>query len=151
MLLGIKGADINIYPRNHPVRSARDGDYWRLLLPGVYKVTVSKRGYHPVEKIVRISKGPATKENFVLESNGQAMDEAGIELEEVVPDEAGTKQEVVPDEEKKKHVPVSLVVGLTVVCLISLLLALVLAILITKKYRQKENVQGEYSQVHTDP
>lgn len=148
---GIKGADINIYPRNHPVRSARDGDYWRLLLPGVYKVTVSKRGYHPVEKIVRISKGPATKENFVLESNGQVMDEAGTELEEVVPDEAGTKREVVPDEEKKKHVPVSLVVGLTVVCLISLLLALVLAILITKKYRQKENVQGEYSQVHTDP
>ena len=79
------------------------------------------------------------------------MDEAGTELEEVVPDEAGTKREVVPDEEKKKHVPVSLVVGLTVVCLISLLLALVLAILITKKYRQKENVQGEYSQVHTDP
>lgn len=136
---GIEGADINIGSRNHPVRSARDGDYWRLLLPGDYIVTVSKRGYDPVKRTVTIPKGLAKKEVFVLTSNGQAMDETGAQLEEVVPDK------------EKKPVPISLVIGLTIVCVVSLLLALALAILIAKKYRGKESAQGEYSQVHTCP
>lgn len=134
---GIEGADINIGVRNHPVRSARDGDYWRLLLPGDYKVTVSKQGYHPVERTVTIPQGLAKNEEFVLTSKGQVMDETGTHLEEVGPD--------------KKPVPISLVIGLTIVCVVSLLLALALAILVVQKYGGRENAQGKYSQVHTCP
>lgn len=31
----------------HPVRSVTSGAYWRLLLPGVYNITVSASGYLP--------------------------------------------------------------------------------------------------------
>ena len=136
---GIEGAQINVDHRNHPVRSATDGDYWRLLLPGSYKVKVSKEGYFPVERTIQVIQGPATRQEFTLKRNGQSRDEASTELEEVKTDE------------NKKPVPVSLVIGLTIVCLVSLLLALALAIMLAKKYRGSESAQGEYSQVHTDP
>ena len=145
---GIEGAQINVDHRNHPVRSATDGDYWRLLLPGSYKVKVSKEGYFPVERTIQVIQGPATRQEFTLKRNGQSRDEASTELEEV---EASTELEEVKTDENKKPVPVSLVIGLTIVCLVSLLLALALAIMLAKKYRGSESAQGEYSQVHTDP
>lgn len=135
---GIEGAEINVGNRNHPVRSAKDGDYWRLLLPGEHEVTVSKDGYTPVKRTIQVNDGPATRQEFILARNGKSLDEAGTELEEVKMDD-------------KKPVPVSLVIGLTVVCLISLMLALALAIMLAKKYRGRDGAQGEYSQVHTDP
>ena len=139
-LSGIEGAEINVDQRNHPVRSAKDGDYWRLLLAGEYEVTVTKSGYTPVKRTIQVAEGPATTEEFVLTRNGQVLDEAGTQL-----------QEVITDDKTKKPVPVSLVVGLTIVCLISLMLALALAIMVARKYRRNESAQGEYSQVHTDP
>ena len=136
---GIEGAKINVTDRKHPVRSARDGDYWRLLKPGSYDVEVSKQGYIPVKRTIQVAKGPATKQEFTLVRNDQSRDEAGAELQEVKTDN------------DKRPVPVSLVIGLTVVCLVSLMLALALAIMLAKKYRGSGNAQGEYSQVHTDP
>lgn len=137
---GIEGAEINVLDRNHNVRSAKDGDYWRLLVPGEYKVKVSKRGYIPVTKTIQINDGQATKEDFILKPNGQHFDEAGTVL----------MQEV--KEDNKKPVPVALVVGLTVVCLISLMLALALAVMLAKKYRgNNDNNQTQYSAVHTEP
>lgn len=136
---GIEGAKIKVDNRNHPVTSARDGDYWRLLLPGSYEVEVSKKGYFPVKRTIEVTRGPATRQEFTLAQKGQSHDEAGTELQEVKTDD------------DKKPVPVSLVIGLTIVCLVSLMLALALAIMLAKKYRGSESSQGEYSQVHTDP
>lgn len=135
---GIEGAEINVAERNHPVRSAKDGDYWRLLRPGEYEVEVSKHGYTPVKRTIQVNEGPATRQEFILARNGQSLDEAGTDLEEVKMDD-------------EKPVPVSLVIGLTIVCLVALMLALALAIMLAKKYRGREVAQGEYSQVHTEP
>lgn len=127
---GIEGAEIDIVKRNHPVRSAKDGDYWRLLVPGEYHVEVTKRGYSPVKRVIQVSEGQATNADFIMQPNGE-------------------KKEV--KEEDKKPVPVSLVIGLTVVCLISLMLALALAIMLAKKYRGNVEEQTQYSAVHTEP
>lgn len=136
---GIEGAEINVVGRSHPVRSAKDGDYWRLLLPGSYEVNVTKKGYYPAKRTIQVTGGPATRQEFILTRNGLSRDEASSELQEVKTDD------------DKRPVPVSLVIGLTIVCLVSLMLALALAIMLAKKYRGNESAQGGYSQVHTDP
>ena len=135
--LGIGDAEIDIIGRKHSVRSARDGDYWRLLVPGEYDVEVRKWGYFPTRKVVRVSDGQAANVDFFMQPVGQRMDESGTEFE--------VKQD------DKKPVPVSLVVGLTVVCLIALVLALALAIMLAKKYRGVGDERTEYSAVHTNP
>ena len=136
---GIEGAKINVEDRSHPVRSAKDGDFWRLLLPGSYEVNVTKEGYSTVKRTIQVTPGPATRQEFTLTRKGQSRDETSSELQEVKTDD------------DKKPVPVSLVIGLTVVCVVSLMLALALAIMLAKKYRSSGSAQGEYSQVHTDP
>ncbi|XP_072099753.1 carboxypeptidase D-like [Mobula birostris] len=62
---GIFNATIIVAEVNHPVRSAKDGDYWRLLVPGRYKITVSARGYVPMTKNVTVV-GEAVEVNFTL-------------------------------------------------------------------------------------
>lgn len=99
---------------------------------------VSKHGYTPVKRTIQVNEGPATNQEFILARNGQSLDESGTDLQEVKMDD-------------EKPVPVSLVIGLTIVCLVALMLALVLAIMLAKKYRGREVAQGEYSQVHTEP
>ncbi|XP_076002839.1 putative carboxypeptidase X1 [Genypterus blacodes] len=44
---GIVDAIIKVEDHNHDIRSAADGDYWRLLNPGEYKVVVWAEGYVP--------------------------------------------------------------------------------------------------------
>lgn len=41
----IPHAEIVVEGIKHTVRSAQDGDYWRLLLPGKYNITFAARGY----------------------------------------------------------------------------------------------------------
>lgn len=40
----VANATINVEGINHEVKSASDGDYWRLLLPGNHTLTFQKRG-----------------------------------------------------------------------------------------------------------
>uniref|UniRef100_A0A8K9XMQ2 F5/8 type C domain-containing protein n=1 Tax=Oncorhynchus mykiss TaxID=8022 RepID=A0A8K9XMQ2_ONCMY len=44
---GIADAIVKVEDLDHDIRSAADGDYWRLLNPGEYKVTVWAEGYFP--------------------------------------------------------------------------------------------------------
>ncbi|XP_020374272.2 carboxypeptidase D [Rhincodon typus] len=62
---GIYNATIIVAEVNHPVRSAKDGDYWRLLVPGVYKITASARGYIPMTRNVTVV-DEAVEVNFTL-------------------------------------------------------------------------------------
>ncbi|XP_052005741.1 probable carboxypeptidase X1 [Xyrauchen texanus] len=51
---GIAEAIIKVDDIDHHIRSAYDGDYWRLLNPGDYDVTVTAEGYNPVTRSCRV-------------------------------------------------------------------------------------------------
>ncbi|XP_072286935.1 carboxypeptidase D [Pyxicephalus adspersus] len=67
---GIFNATISVADIDHPVTSDKAGDYWRLLVPGTYKVTASARGYVPVTKTVNVTDGDAIVTNFTLTRSG---------------------------------------------------------------------------------
>ncbi|XP_074848264.1 putative carboxypeptidase X1 [Carettochelys insculpta] len=52
---GIADAIISVDGINHDIRTAFDGDYWRLLNPGEYEVTAAAEGFHPVTRLCRVS------------------------------------------------------------------------------------------------
>ena len=41
---GIAGASVMVANNSHVIRTATDGDYWRLLPPGNYSMSVIKKG-----------------------------------------------------------------------------------------------------------
>jgi len=51
----ISGATIAVEGINHFITTTADGEYWRLLVDGEYKVTVHKEGYMDVSKEVVVS------------------------------------------------------------------------------------------------
>jgi hypothetical protein len=50
----ITDANQNVFIK-HPVTSAVGGDFWRLLVPGTYNVTVEATGYEPLSKAVTVT------------------------------------------------------------------------------------------------
>ncbi|XP_029450798.1 probable carboxypeptidase X1 [Rhinatrema bivittatum] len=52
---GIADAIISVEDINHDIRTAFDGDYWRLLNPGEYEVTVKAEGYHSATKFCHVT------------------------------------------------------------------------------------------------
>lgn len=63
---GILNATISVAEINHPVTTYKAGDYWRLLVPGTYKITASARGYNPFTKNVTVKSEGAIQVNFTL-------------------------------------------------------------------------------------
>ncbi|XP_053507561.1 probable carboxypeptidase X1 isoform X7 [Ictalurus furcatus] len=51
---GISDAIVKVDDIDHHIRSASEGDYWRLLNPGDYTVTVLAEGYVPVTRSCRV-------------------------------------------------------------------------------------------------
>ncbi|KAK2829059.1 hypothetical protein Q7C36_017049 [Tachysurus vachellii] len=51
---GIADAIVKVDNIDHHIRSASEGDYWRLLNPGDYEVTVMADGYVPVTRSCRV-------------------------------------------------------------------------------------------------
>ena len=62
----IAKALVNIKGINHPIKSIKNGDYWRLLLPGSYSVNVSAPGYETEVHQVNVGERLATKLDFTL-------------------------------------------------------------------------------------
>ncbi|XP_061700388.1 probable carboxypeptidase X1 [Syngnathoides biaculeatus] len=64
---GIQDAVIRVEDHEHDIRSAADGDYWRLLNPGDYKVAAWAEGYVPAVRHCRVGAEPrATVCDFTL-------------------------------------------------------------------------------------
>ncbi|XP_061843636.1 probable carboxypeptidase X1 isoform X1 [Nerophis lumbriciformis] len=64
---GIADAVIKVEDHEHDIRSAADGDYWRLLNPGEYKVVVWAEGYFPAVRHCHVGMEPrATVCDFSL-------------------------------------------------------------------------------------
>lgn len=62
----VQRAKIIVKGRTKIIRSLMNGDYWRLLVPGIYKIRVAKRGYRKVQKIVVVPEGRSVELNFTL-------------------------------------------------------------------------------------
>ncbi|XP_076118458.1 inactive carboxypeptidase-like protein X2 isoform X1 [Alosa pseudoharengus] len=64
---GVTNAIISVEGINHDIRTAADGDYWRVLNPGEYKVTVRADGYTPTSKMCEVGyEIGATRCDFVI-------------------------------------------------------------------------------------
>ncbi|XP_069016829.1 probable carboxypeptidase X1 [Embiotoca jacksoni] len=64
---GVADAVIKVEDHEHDIRSAADGDYWRLLNPGEYKVVVWAEGYFPSVRRCHVGMEPhATICDFAL-------------------------------------------------------------------------------------
>lgn len=62
-------ADIVIEGIPHNITTSNKGEYWRLLLPGVYNIYASAYGYQRSEsERVEVAKGSTTIHNFVLKA-----------------------------------------------------------------------------------
>lgn len=67
----ISGAMITVTDRQHTVKSVKDGDYWRLLVPGSYTVNVTADGYQPASAQVSVPQQGAITVNFTLLRDGE--------------------------------------------------------------------------------
>uniref|UniRef100_A0A669PJP7 Carboxypeptidase D n=1 Tax=Phasianus colchicus TaxID=9054 RepID=A0A669PJP7_PHACC len=75
---GILNATISVAEINHPVTTYNDGDYWRLLVQGTYKITASARGYNPVTKMVTVDSEDAVQVNFTLKRTDAKVEEGKV-------------------------------------------------------------------------
>jgi len=62
----LEGARIIIENRAKKIKTSKDGDFWRLLVPGNYTVRVAKRRYKNSKKIVTVEADVSTVVNFTM-------------------------------------------------------------------------------------
>mgnify|MGYP001794319750 CR=1 FL=1 len=62
----LSGATIRVSDRRHDVTTAKDGDYWRLLVPGSYEITATAKDYEPQTKLIEVMDDGAKELNFTL-------------------------------------------------------------------------------------
>lgn len=62
----LEGARIIIENRAKKIKTSKDGDFWRLLVPGNYTVRVAKRRYKNSKKIVAVEADVSTVVNFTM-------------------------------------------------------------------------------------
>lgn len=73
--VGIQNAVVHVHGIDHNVTTALHGDFWRLLLPGVYTVSVYASGHNcQTLSNVSVSSEEATPLEFVLERNENQRD-----------------------------------------------------------------------------
>ncbi|XP_037777657.1 carboxypeptidase D-like isoform X2 [Penaeus monodon] len=65
----ISNATISVADIDHDISSATDGDYWRLLAPGEYLITVHAPGYEPSSKKVEVPHLWSKQVNFTLKTS----------------------------------------------------------------------------------
>ncbi|XP_072410141.1 inactive carboxypeptidase-like protein X2 [Chiloscyllium punctatum] len=81
----IANATVSTEGINHDVLTATDGDYWRILNPGDYRITVKAEGYAPSTRVCHVGyDNEATECNFNLRKSNwhriqQIMEEFGRE------------------------------------------------------------------------
>ncbi|XP_066520014.1 carboxypeptidase D isoform X2 [Hoplias malabaricus] len=63
---GIPNATITVEGIDHPISTNTDGDYWRLLVPGTYRLTASAQGYSSVDLYATVPKDGVEVVNFKL-------------------------------------------------------------------------------------
>ena len=59
-------ATISVADRRHDVTTSKDGDYWRLLVPGSYEITAGAKGYQPKTHLVELRTSEGKVVNFTL-------------------------------------------------------------------------------------
>ncbi|XP_034738856.1 probable carboxypeptidase X1 isoform X2 [Etheostoma cragini] len=95
---GIADAIIIVDDIDHHVRSVADGDYWRLLNPGEYRVTVSAEGYFPSSRTCqvmyehypticdfRLTKMPKQRLKYILARRGKLPKDLQLRLRQLRP------------------------------------------------------------------
>ncbi|XP_066189523.1 carboxypeptidase D [Sylvia atricapilla] len=75
---GILNATISVADINHPVTTYKDGDFWRLLVPGMYRITASARGYDPLTKLVEVDSKGGVQVNFTLSRTDSKVEEGKV-------------------------------------------------------------------------
>ncbi|XP_067884105.1 probable carboxypeptidase X1 isoform X2 [Heterodontus francisci] len=88
---GINGAIIAVNGINHDIRTAADGDYWRLLNPGHYEITAKAEGFFPSTQScsVRYERRP-TICDFVLTRKPISKSQGNLKRGSVSRGRAGT-------------------------------------------------------------
>ncbi|KAH9514064.1 hypothetical protein Btru_030111 [Bulinus truncatus] len=64
----IPNAAVKVSGINHVVRTSDLGEYWRLLVPGTYRISFNVPGFFPATTNVAITSGPAKVLNVVFDS-----------------------------------------------------------------------------------
>lgn len=108
-------ATIHIKGIERDIRSTETGDYWRILLPGEYIVSVSKDKYRTAHRTVTVGKygSPANRVDFSLSSGPKdlssnvidILSETSSPIDDQVPNQSGLELELVGGEkvQEKSH------------------------------------------------
>ena len=78
----LSDATISVADRRHDVTSAKDGDYWRLLVPGSYEITARVNGYQPQTHLVELHASEGKVVNFTLRPNQEDQKQLSFDTNE---------------------------------------------------------------------